>query len=134
MAKHHITGSGKIVSIGVSTVCADDEVVESITVDVSGPTYRTTREIICSHAIDRETITAIKVSEVEGGGEAVLATEYHITSSGRSVSIGVGTVCADNEVINAITVDVPGSTYRKTRSVLCGHAVNRKAVSAIKGG
>ena len=50
------------------------------------------------------------------------------------VAIGVGTVCANDQVINAIPINIPGTAHRNTGQVNCRRPINAKAVDAGEGG
>jgi hypothetical protein len=51
-----------------------------------------------------------------------------------AVTVEVGTSCTNNQVVNAIAVDVSRTAYKNARIVTSRDAVDCKAIGAVEGG
>jgi hypothetical protein len=62
-----------------------------------------------------------------------VSAEHHIAGTG-SVTVGVGTVGPDNQIVNAIAVDITGGADREASAITCRCAVQPEAVRAVECG
>ena len=127
-AKHHIA-LPRIVAIGVGIGGADNEVINAIAIDISRAAHRTTGATPIN-AVEDKAIAAVKVGEIQVGVKALVAAKDHIAFPRGVVSIE-GT---DDEVIDAITIDIPYAVYRTTGAVKLINAVEDKAIATVEVG
>ena len=117
-AKHHIAGAlGR-----VGTRCADDQIVDAIAIDVTRAAHRPAGNVQSRGALDGQ----IGVSgEVDGHRKALIGAEHHVAGAGTVAAVRGGVRHADDQIIDAIAVDVARAADRaagfvKSRGALDG--------------
>src|SRR5262245_26754962 len=112
---------------------ADDQVVEAIAVDVAGRRHRAAREIDRILAVnDEAAIAGRHGGEVDLGGEARGLAEHHVAVARTvpCISGPLGKHCPDDEVGEAVAVDVAGRGYRPAGLIGRVLAVDNEAAVA----
>ena len=113
LAEHHVAGAriGACVAGAIAVPGPDDEVVEAVTVDVAGRGDRNAGLIVRVLAVDDESAVAGRDrGEVDLGREARGLAEHHVAVA-RIVACVAGAIaakCPDDEVVEAVAVDVAG--------------------------
>ena len=100
-------------------VCPDDEVVEAVAIDVAGRGYRTAGVVARVLAMDDEAAVAGRDrGEVDLRRKAAGVAEHHVAVAGivACVAGAVAVECPDDEVVEAVAVDVAGRGDRNRRS------------------
>ena len=112
---------------------ADDQVGEAVAVDVAGRGDREAAVVTGRHAAELEAVGAVEGGEVEVGGEARGLAEHHVARPGIG-SVRIGTAGADDQVVEAVAIDVAGRGDREAALVIGRHAAELEAVGAVEGG
>ncbi|MND00265.1 hypothetical protein D3C83_188140 [compost metagenome] len=60
----------------------DDDIVEAVTVYISGRGDRDAAPVVGRRAADAETIRAVKAGEIERGPKTACRSEHHVTLAG----------------------------------------------------
>ena len=124
LAEHHIAVAGirARVAGAVGEIGPDDQVVEAVAVDVAG---RGHREAARSRRPSSPWMTKPPRAggdggEVDRGAEAAGLAEHHIAVAGtsRAVAGAVGAMRPDDQVVEAVAVDVAGRGDRASRNVV----------------
>ena len=140
-AEHHIGGAAALHADG-----ADDQVVEAVAVEIASRCQRGARAVAVDAAVDDEAAGAggDRV-EVDAGAEATALAEDHVAAPGRTVGIvptvGIGIVvgpatgasgirCADDDVVEAVAVDVAGAGHRGAQLVARDRTLQHEAAAA----
>ena len=116
---------------------ADDEVVDAVAVDVAGAAHRAARVVVGIDAFEDEARAAVaarrreQAAQLEGGRKSARAAEHHVALAGSSLAVGVGTIRADDQVVDAVTVDVAGAAHRTARAIVGIDAFEDEALAAI---
>ena len=140
-AEHHIAvaGIGARARCRAGTVgkrCPDDDVVEAVAIDVPGGGHRKAGPIVRIHALDHEAANPrSNVHEINGRRKARLAAEHHIAVAGlqtraRCRAGTVGKYRPDDEVVEAVAIDVPGGGHRKAGQVEFINPVDHEAAGS----
>ena len=99
-------------AIWVSAVRPNDEIVDAIPVDIARTAYRPTRLVIGVDAREDEAPGAVaagcreQAAQLEGGGKTRRAAKHHVALTGPIHAIGVGKIRPDDEIVDAIPVDI----------------------------
>ena len=130
LAEHHIARAG-IGAVRIGTAGADDQVGEAVAVDVAGRGDRAAAAVIRRHAAELEAVAAVEAREVEVGGKARGLAEHHIARA-RIGAVRIGPVGADDQVGEAVAVDVARRGDRAAAVVIRRHAAELEAVAAVE--
>ena len=130
LAEHHIARAG-IAAVRVGAEGADDQVGEAVAVDVAGRGDREAAAVVRRHAAELEAVAAVEARQVEVGGKARGLAEHHIARAGIG-AVRVGAVGADDQVGEAVAVDVAGRGDRAAAAVVRRHAAELEAVAAVE--
>src|SRR5262245_58802384 len=111
LAEHHVAVAciGACVAGAIAAVCSDDDVVEAVAVDVAGGGYRIAGEVIDLLAMDDEAPVAGRDrGEIDLRRKAAGVAEHDIAVAGRGACVAgaIPTKCPDDQVVEAVTVDV----------------------------
>src|SRR5262245_46025660 len=117
MAEHHVAGARMLAGVArpIATKCPDDDVVEAVAIYVASRGYRTAGFIARLLAMDDEAAVAGR-----NGGEVDLCrkgasmAKYDIAVARIVACVGgaVGVECPNEEVVEAIAIDVAGRGHR----------------------
>ena len=123
LAEHHEAVARLLTGIvgATSTHGSDDEVVEAIAVDVAGRGHRPAGEIALVLAVDHEAAGAGRDhGKVDLRGKAGRLAEDNIAVARKWARVegAITKFCPDDEVIEAIAVDVTGGGDRPAGSVV----------------
>src|SRR5690606_40102645 len=100
-------------------------------VDVARSVDRIAAEIADGQAVEAEAVGAIERAELDGGGEPAGLAEHHVARSARrTVRIGIG--CADDQVVEAVAIDVTGAADGPAAVIEPPLAVEAEAVGAVE--
>ena len=84
-------------------------------------------------AVEAETVIAIQGGKAHGRGPAAGLAEYDIDRTGRGVAARRGQICPDDEIGDAVAVDV--ARGQAAAGIVAGrHAVEEEAVGAVEEG
>ena len=81
-----------------------------------------------ARAVEPKAEVAVETREVEAGAETAGMTEYHIARA-RAHAVRLRCAGADNEIGEAITVDIAGAADRYAAAVIARQAVKTKAIA-----
>ena len=112
----------------------DDEVVEAVAVDVAGRGYPNAGYIGGVLAVDDEAAVAGRDrGEVDLRREARRLAEHHVAVAGTVARVAgaIGTGCPDDEVVEAVAVDVAGRGHRMAG--LIAHILAMEDEAAVAG-
>src|SRR6185369_12151658 len=109
----------------------DDEVVKAVAVDVSSSGDRPGYRLAGRFSVDPETIGAVESGEVDVGIEAASMAEHDIACSCVD-AVRVDKRRTDDQVVEAVAVDVACRGYREACIVPTDLAADLEAVGAIE--
>ena len=132
LAEHHIARPG-IAPVRIGAVGADDQVGEAVAVDVARRGDRDAAEVAGRHAAELEAVGAVEGGEIEVGAEARGLAEHHVARAGMA-AVRIGPEGADDQVGEAVAIDVAGRGDRAAAVVAGRHAAELEAVRAVEGG
>ena len=132
-AEHDVTLAGTVIPAGIGDRSADDEVGEAVAVDVPGPGDRGAAEVVAIDAVEAEAVGAVEGREVEAGAEPRGSAEHDV-SSRRPKPARVSAESTDDDVGEAVAVDVTGPGDGATAVIACVDAVEPEAVGAVEVG
>jgi hypothetical protein len=104
LAVDHVGGPG-IDSAGIRQLCADQQIVEAVAVDVPGRGDAEAELVAVVFADNGETLGRTQRAEVDVG-EAARLSEQHIGRAGAAAAFGVERT--DDDVVEAVAIDVAG--------------------------
>ena len=107
-AEHDIGLARALASCRVGIQGSDDHVRAPVAVQVAGGGDRPARMIACIHARDGEAVGTGQGAEVEAGTEATQPAEHDIGFTGIGPPARVALRGTDDQIVNAVAVDVPG--------------------------
>ena len=90
---------------------ADDQVAHAIAVDVAGGTDRAAGKITRRFTVEHEAVAAVEAGQCQRRAELGGFAEHHVAAAGIS-AVGAGAPSADDQVVDAIAVDVASATDR----------------------
>ena len=136
VAEHDIAVArlGAGVAGAVGAVCSDDEIVEAVAVNVAGQGHRPAGEIVRILAMDDEAAVAARDrSKVDLRRKAAGVAEHHVAVARLDACIvrAIAELRPDDEVVEAVAVDVAGRGYRSTR--LIAHVLAMDDEAAVAG-
>ena len=122
-AEHHVAvaGVGFDIARRVAALGADDQVVEAVAVDVAGGGDRAAGQVAGILADDDEAAAAGgDVGQVDGRAKAAGPAEHHVAVAGVGFDIArrVAALGADDQVVEAVAVDVAGRGDRDAGPVV----------------
>jgi len=120
-----------IAAVRIAFRRADDQVVVAVVVDVSRRADRRAGLVIGVDTFNDETADA-QGNLGELNRLAVGLAEYDITLTGTTGTVGIGVRRADNQVGQAVAVDVARAADRKAGPVVAIDAVDGKAARAVR--
>ena len=135
LAEHHVAvaRSGACVAGAVGPLCSDDQVVEAVAVDVAGRGDRSAGEVIDFLAMDDEADrTARERGEVDLGRKGTGLAEHHIAVAGRGACVAgaIAALCPDDQVVEAVAVDVAAEDTEPTGYIAAILAMDDEAAVA----
>jgi hypothetical protein len=122
LAEHHVAVARLDVRIAsaIAKRCPNDKVVKAVAVDVAGRRHRKAGLIAHIRAMDDEAaVTGRDRGEVDLGRKAGGLAEHHVAVACIAACIAGATaaLCPDDEVVEAVAVDVAGRGYRRAGPV-----------------
>jgi len=103
---------------------------KTVAIDIAGATDRVTRIIAAIHAAELEAIAAIQLPERHARAKAARLAIDHIGRPGPVTARG--TRRADEQVREAIAIEIPGTAHGRAGSVVIRHAFQLESVVAIQ--
>ena len=130
-AEEHVTGARFDQRIRVGEASSDDDIVKAVAVDVPGGAHGGAGFIVVRHAVEAEAGGAVEGREIDGGRKTARLAEDHVTSA----SFVVGAGRSDNDIVEAVAVDVPGGAHGGAGFIVFRHPVEAEArgVSSLDG-
>ena len=123
VAEHHVSVACLVTCVAgaVGDQSPDENVIEAVAVDVAGRRDRIAGPIARILAMDDEaTVAARHRGEVDLCREAGGLAEHHITVARPSACVArpVAARSPDDEIVEAVAVDVPGRGHRPSRPIV----------------
>ena len=81
-------------------------------------------------AVDLKTVNAVEGGELEVGGEPTGLAEHHVGGA----AVGTGVRCPDDEVGEAVAIDIAGASYRGAAPVPRCLTIDLEAIGAVEVG
>jgi hypothetical protein len=103
LAEHGLAFAGRRVPARVSTECPYDQVGEIIAVDITGAGGAATRAVAGVDDVDPEAAAA---QRARGNRPSAGLAEHHVGLAGKAVAAAIGTVGADGQVGQPVTIDI----------------------------
>ena len=94
---------------------ADDQIVDAVAIDVARPAHRAAGTVTSRGALDDQVGVA---REVDGRGKALIGAEHHVAGAGIGTAVRVGTRGADDQIVDAIAIDVARPAHREAGVVI----------------
>ena len=130
-AKHHIACAGVIDPIRVGVPCPDDQIVQTIAVDIARRADGAARTVQCRCPVDHKAANAAcNRREVNCRCIIITPAKHHIARAG-SVPVRVGVMCPHDQIDKTIAVDIARRADGKVRKVTCRCPVDHKAANAV---
>ena len=127
MAEYNVALAGVV----VANPGTDDDVVESVAVDVPGPRHREARPVAGVDARQTEAGAAIEARKREIRAPPRGLAEHHVALAGSAAG-GIGGPGPDDQVAEAVAVDIAGSRHRRARLIRGGSTVDAEAGAAVQ--
>ena len=127
--EYHVAAAGSV-AVGIGAQSADDQVVHAIAVDIAGGADREAGKITRRLAVEHKAVAAIKAGQWQRRAEPGGFAEHHVAASGIT-AVCIGNKSADDQVVDAIAVDVAGGADRGARIIIRRLAVEHEAVRAV---
>jgi hypothetical protein len=108
---------------------ADDQVAYAVAIDVAGAADGGAGPVAVDGAVEGEAVEAAQGAQRQCGREAA-AAEHHVSLAAQGDQRLVG---ADDQVVEAVAVDVAGAADGEAGPVAVGGAVEGEAVGAAQG-
>ena len=119
-------------SLRVAAIGADDQVVEAVAVDVARRGDGKPAPVKGIDAVEAEAVRAVERREVEARRKPRRLAEHDVALAGIGVRAWVAAKGADDDVGEAVAVDVPGRGDGATAKVTRIDAVEAEAVRAVE--
>ena len=132
VAEYQIGLAGFVAGTRIGARRTNQEVVVAVTVDVAGRTDGKTGVIVHVRPLEDKPVTAVEGRQVEGPRERIRTPEDHVSCAGIGVATGIG-VGTDDQVVQAVAVDIPGRTDRDTGLVVHGDTMDGEARVSVEG-
>src|ERR1044072_6901893 len=113
-------------------VAADEDVVEAVAVDVAGRGEASSHFVIIGAAGDGEALGRGQRGEIDRTEDAFAAEQDESGAAVGAVAVGSGD--ADEEVVDAVMIEVAGGRGGPAGMVEAGAAVDREAAAGIERG
>ncbi len=113
------------------TVGGDEDVVIAVTVHVAGRADSVAGVAFGGDTVDGDTVSAIQIGQTELGREGS-AAEDDVGAAGIQLAAYGGVGRADDDVAEAVAVQVAGKADGRANPFFFGHAVDAKAVAAVE--
>src|SRR5690606_37697932 len=104
---------------------------EAVAIDVTGAADGPAAVIEPPLAVEAEAVGAVERTELDGGGKPAGLAEHHVGRS-RTGAVRVCLRCADDQVIEAVAVDVTGTADGPPAHVVPRLAIEAEAVGAVE--
>src|SRR5262245_24305842 len=107
-AEYDVALARTSLSVGVGRKCADEQISDAVAVHIAGSAHRHARVVTGIDALEDEARAPIapslrkQTAQLEGRRKARSTPEHHIALARRILPIGVGTVSADEQIINPV--------------------------------
>src|SRR5262245_35619501 len=111
----------------------DDQVSKPIAVDIARRGDRAAAKVVRRHTAELEAVAAIEGGKVDIRGKAGRLAEHDIARAGIA-TIWVGACGPDNQIVEAVAVDVTSRRDRPAAIVVRRQAEERESVAAVKAG
>src|SRR5262245_28913645 len=118
-SEHDVALAGILASTGISETRVDDEIADAVAVDISRRAAGTSRVVVHVDAIQHEAGASVaarigqEVREQKYRGKipdiGSIAPKHDVALAAPGPSAGVGIDGPDDDVVDAIAVDVPGA-------------------------
>ena len=90
------------------------------------------RCVACVDAVEAKAVGAVEGREIEAGTEPRGSAEHDVALAGIRIPVSIGAGSADDDIAEAVAVDVPGRGDRAAAIVVRIDAVEAKAVGAVE--
>ncbi|HMM68185.1 MAG TPA: hypothetical protein PKC03_14705 [Dokdonella sp.] len=131
-AKHDITAAAAG-SIGIGKRRANEKIIEAVAIDIAGAGDRITTPVESGRAGQAKSVAAIKRRQIKAGDKTTDPAEYHEAATAET-PVRVGEWRADQQIGDAIAVDIACTGYRQAGGIADGFAVETKPVAAVELG
>ncbi len=125
----HITAASTAAGNRVALVCSDNQIGQSIAIDVAGTGHTRAAAVTRTLAIDDKPPSTTSNRRQIYRRSRRLA-EYHIAAPGIGAGNRVALVCSDNQIGQTIAIDIAGTGNADTALVTHPLAVDDKAAGA----
>ena len=127
-----LAGIGLGVAVCVAVPRADQQVVETVAVDVATPSHRAARCVPRPDTVEHEAAGSRRDrDQVDAGTKAEFPAEYHEGLAGiGAAGVRGGADCADHQVVDAVAVDVARRGHRPARVVVGVLAMDHETTRA----
>jgi hypothetical protein len=122
--EHDIALARPIETVWVRPPCDDDDIIQSIAVDVADAGDVPAGSVVYIGAVHDKTVTAIEVCQIEGCGKPGAATEHDIALASVIGTVRIRVGRRDDDIIQPVAIHVPGSRNAPTRGILCADSVH----------
>ena len=130
--KHQVAFARAALAPRISEPCADDHVVDAVAVHVPRGARGHSAIVTRINAVDDEAVGPVKARELETGAEARGLTEHHEVLARIGPAARITVICADDQVSDAVAVNVARVAHRPADGVVHINAVDDEAVGAIQ--
>ena len=129
-AEHHIALAG----VAVGTRRPDDQVIEAVAVDVARARDRAAAVVTGVDPVEPEAVRAVERGQIEARGEARGRAEDDVALAGDLLPSGIGARRPDDQVVDAVAVEVARARDREAAVVIGVDPVEPEAVAAVERG
>ena len=109
---------------------ADDQIRQAVAVDVTRRSHGGTAAVACGLTVDDEATTAAGHRRQVDRSDTAAASEDDVAAAGLEACRRVGIARADDEIADAVAVDVARARHRPAAAIARSLAVDRDAVLA----
>ena len=128
-AEDHIAAAGIAAGGGVAVVRTNDQVGQTVAVDVARARHAKAAPVPSALTVDHEaTCAGCHCAEVHSRSAGL--PEHHIAAAGLAAGGGVATERSDDQVRQAVAIDIAGARDTKAAVVKRGFAVDDEAAGA----
>ena len=133
LAKHH-PGAAGVSPIRIGVLRADDQVRQTITVDVTRRGDRGSGQIVGQLAVDTKAVAPVETAQGLGRRERSAFAEQHVDRARRVQPVGVMQSGGDHQVVDPVAVDIRHGRHRPAGVVARRRAGGPEAVGSVQGG
>ena len=146
MTEHNIGFASILLDFGICKICADDKVINAVPVYIASTGHGPTSVVTCRTTVDDKACAATatgQACEIKACCEVLnqltfiimgAFAEYNIALARIRLVIWISLTCADDQIVNAVAVDVAGTGNGLADFVPCCTTVDDKACAAIATG